>query len=99
MPKFYLFGLCYMGVRLYTNIFGSFLPFYLTAVLKLGTEDEGSNQVPFTVALVPLIVYITSVASSFFLNKFYSKFGRKMALFAGTVIAVLCMGSMFFLTR
>lgn len=39
MPKFYLFGVCYMGVRLYTNIFGTFLPFYLTGVLKLGISE------------------------------------------------------------
>jgi hypothetical protein len=27
MPKFYLFGICYMCVRLYTNLFGTLLPF------------------------------------------------------------------------
>lgn len=39
MPKFYFFGICYMGVRLYVNMFGTFLPFYLEGVIKLGSED------------------------------------------------------------
>jgi hypothetical protein len=39
MPKFYLFGVCYMGVRLYTNLFGTLLPFFLIGVLKLGLDD------------------------------------------------------------
>lgn len=87
-----------MGVRLYTNIFGTFLPFYLIGVLKLGFDEETSDTVvPFTVALVPLIVYLFSVLSSFFLNKFYNKFGRKAALSTGTIIAVLSLGSMLLL--
>lgn len=99
MPKFYLFGICYMGVRLYTNMFGTFLPFYLIGVLKLGLEDETDSSVPFTVALVPLIVYLTSVLASSRLNWFYGKFGRKAALSAGTIICVLALGSMLLLTE
>ena len=98
MPKFYLFGICYMGVRLFTNIFGTFLPFYLTGVLHLGLEHENDTSVPFTVALVPLIVYLSSTASSLFLNKFYIMFGRKAALSTGTVICVIAMGLMLLLT-
>lgn len=37
MPLFYVCGLCYMGVRLYCNLFGTLLPFYLVDVLELGT--------------------------------------------------------------
>ena len=37
MPKFYLFGVCYMSVRMYTNLFGTLLPFYLTDVLDMGS--------------------------------------------------------------
>ena len=99
MPKFYLFGICYMGVRLYTNIFGTFLPFYLIGVLKLGLEDETDSSVPFTVALVPLIVYLFSVLSSSRLNWFYNKFGRKAALSTGTIICVIALGSMLLLNE
>ena len=87
-----------MGVRLYTNIFGTFLPFYLVGVLKLGVIDQASNRIPFTVALVPLIIYSFSVAVSFFQNKFYAKFGRKMALLSGALIGVFCLIAMLFLT-
>lgn len=79
-------------------MFGTLLPFYLIGVLKLGLEDETSSTVPFTVALVPLIVYLNSVISSSQLNWFYKKFGRKMALSVGTIITCISMGSMFFLT-
>ena len=99
MPKFYLFGICYMGVRLYTNMFGTFLPFYLIGVLRLGLEDETDSSVPFTVALVPLIVYLFSVLASARLNWFYGKFGRKTALSVGTIICVLSLGSMLLLTE
>ena len=53
-----------MGVRLYTNLFGTLLPFYLIGVLKLGLDDETDTSIPFTVALVPLIVYLFLVLSS-----------------------------------
>lgn len=36
MPKFYLFGICYMSVRLYVNMFGTLMPVYLVGVLHLG---------------------------------------------------------------
>ena len=98
MPQFYLFGICYMGVRLCANMFGTLLPFYLIGVLQLGLDDETSATVPFTVALVPLIVYLFSVVSSARLNWFYKKFGRKMALSVGTIITCISMGSMFLLT-
>lgn len=99
MPKFYLFGVCYMGVRLYTNLFGTLLPFYLIGVLKLGLDDETDTSVPFTVALVPLIVYLFSVLTSSRLTYFYGKFGRKTALSTGTIICVVALGSMLLLTQ
>ena len=39
MPKFYLFGVCYMCVRMYTNMFGTILPFYLTGVVGMGSQN------------------------------------------------------------
>lgn len=98
MPKFYLFGVCYMGVRLCTNMFGTLLPFYLVGVLNLGLADETDTSVPFTVALVPLIVYFSSVIASSRMNWFYLKFGRKAALGVGTVICIGSIGSFLFLT-
>ena len=40
IPKFYLFGVCYMCVRMYTNLFGTILPFYLTDVLQMTSGDD-----------------------------------------------------------
>lgn len=92
MPKFYLFGICYMCVRLYTNIFGTLLPFYLIDVLHMGTDDK--DKVSFNLALVPMITYGSSVVASTQLNKFYNTFGRKKALFVGTAICLLCLVGM-----
>ena len=39
MPKFYLFGITYMGFRLYVNLFGTLMPFYLIYVMNLATID------------------------------------------------------------
>jgi Na+/melibiose symporter-like transporter len=89
MPKFYLFGICYMCVRLYTNIFGTLLPFYLIDVLHMGTDDK--EKVSFNLALVPMITYGASVIVSTQLNKFYHSFGRKKALFVGTAICIGCL--------
>jgi Na+/melibiose symporter-like transporter len=89
MPKFYLFGICYMCVRLYTNIFGTLLPFYLIDVLHMGTDDKDS--VSFNLALVPMLTYASSVVVSTQLNRFYHRFGRKKALFVGTAICLVCL--------
>jgi len=87
-----------MGVRLYTNIYGTLLPFYLVDVLKLGKATH-TDSVPYTVALVPLITYFSSVLVSSRLNWFYEKFGRKKALLVGTIICVVTIGSFVFLTE
>ena len=84
-----------MCVRLYTNLFGSFLPFYLTDVVNMGVKDE--NAVSFNLALVPMLAYMASVAVSTQLNKFYKTFGRKKALFVGTAICLACLTVMAFL--
>lgn len=95
MPKFYIFGICYMCVRLYTNLFGTLLPFYLTDVVGMGSDDE--NTVSFNLALIPMLAYASSVMVSTQLNKFYDRFGRKKALFVGTAICVICLVIMVFL--
>ena len=95
MPKFYLFGVCYMCVRLYTNLFGTLLPFYLTDVVGMGSLDP--DKISFNLALVPMLAYASSVACSTQLNLFYTKFGRKMALFVGTAICMGCLVLMAFI--
>ena len=50
-------------------------------------------------ALVPLVVYLSSTVSSWYLDKFYEMFGRKKALFIGTIICCISLGSMLLLTE
>ena len=95
MPKFYLFGLYYMGVRLYTNLYATLLPFYLIDVVGMGSDDP--NKVSFNLALVPMLSYLASVLVSTRLNWFYKNIGRKKAIFLGTVIGLVCLASMAFL--
>ena len=96
MPKFYLFGICYMCVRLYTNLYGTLLSFYLIDVLKMGDNKGGS--ISFNIALVSMLSYLSSVVVSTQLNKFYDYFGRKKALFLGTAICIVCLSGMVFIT-
>lgn len=50
-------------------------------------------------ALVQLLVYISSVCTSFFLTTIYEKFGRKNALLFGGVLCVIGALGMVFLTN
>lgn len=97
MVSFYVFGICYMGVRLYCNVFGTLLPFYLIYVLQLGSEEV--DKIPFSMALVQLLVYMSSVSTSFLLTKIYSKFGRKNALLFGGILCIAAALAMIFLNK
>jgi len=93
-----------MGVRLYSNLFGTLVPFYLVYVLKLGRSanfdpdrDVAPSRIPLVVALIPLSIYLSSVCTSFVLSKFYEKFGRKTALMTGGVLCAGCSTFLIFL--
>ena len=97
-PKFYLFGICYMCVRLNSNIFGTFLPFYLINVLKISNNDGDDQTVPFSVALVPLIIYFSSSLISPKLTALYSTIGRGKTLLLGTILEISSLIALYFLT-
>jgi Na+/melibiose symporter-like transporter len=97
-PKFYFFGICYMCVRLNSNIFGTFLPFYLINVLKLSKNTEEETTVPFSVALVPLIIYFSSSLISPKLTALYSKIGRARTLLLGTALEIVSLILLYFLS-
>jgi hypothetical protein len=80
-------------------MFGTLVPFFLIGVLDLGNHDTTSTSIPFTVALVPLIVYLASVVASSRINWFYSRFGRKIALLVGSAISLICIPPMYLLTK
>lgn len=98
-PKFYLFGVCYMCVRLNSNIFGTFLPFYLINVLKISNTDGDDQTVPFSVALVPLIIYFSSSLISPKLTALYSTIGRGKTLLLGTILEISSLIALYFLTQ
>jgi len=85
-----------MCVRLYTNLYGTLISFYLIDVVKMGTIQD--NHIPFTIALVPMLSYLSSVVVSTQLNRFYNTFGRKKALFLGTTICIVSLTTMIFIT-
>jgi len=97
--KFYLFGLYYMCVRLNSNIFGTFLPFYLIYVLKLSPSTLEDETIPFSVALVPLVIYFSSTLISVKITWLYTKIGRRSTLFTGTTLSILSLGSLLFLNN
>ena len=50
-------------------------------------------------ALVQLLVYISSVSTSFMLTRIYSKFGRKNTLLLGGLLCVISALSMLFISK
>lgn len=86
-----------MCVRLNSNIFGTFVPFYLIYVLNLSNSTKSQNTIPFSVALVPLIIYFSSSLVSAKIASLYCKIGRRKTLLIGTVLSVFSLGAMFFL--
>lgn len=76
-------------------MFGTLLPFYLVGVVKMGGQTSDQQIVPFNVALVPLVVYLSSVGSSSILDQFYATFGRKAALGVGTIVCTLALAALF----
>lgn len=93
-PTFYLFGICYMCVRLNSNVFGTFLPFFLIYVLRLSQGQE-SNSMPLSVALVPLVIYFSSSLLSARISFLYSSIGRKKTLLLGTLLSIISLGLLF----
>jgi len=84
------------------------LPFYLVYVLELGSSwgfdpdkdvHVAPSKIPFVVALIPLLIYLSSVCTSFVLSKFYEKFGRKIALMTGGVLCAGCATFLIFLNK
>jgi hypothetical protein len=75
-----------MCVRLNSNIFGTFLPFYLINILRIDPNAENDTTIPFSVALVPLIIYFSSSIISPKLIFLYSRIGRGKTLLLGALI-------------
>jgi len=78
-PQFYQVALVYMATRLFVNVSQSYIPFYLQETIKLEATS---------VAIIPLIMFVSGFVVSW-LNKAITKvIGRKMAFALGCVIAL-----------
>ena len=97
LPVFYLCGTCYIAMRVYVIIFGSFISFYIVDVLEMGSIDK-HGRLPFNLALIPLIIYFFSASGALGLGKFYSTFGHKRALLLGLLLCGICMTFLYLLT-
>ena len=96
MPSFYLFCLCYVGMRVFYNVFAALTPFYLVDVLQFGSDSEVGLS--FNLALVPLLVYASAIISSSRLSALYRVIGRKKTLLVGTVVGCLSLLAVYALT-
>ncbi|XP_076336067.1 major facilitator superfamily domain-containing protein 12-like isoform X2 [Tachypleus tridentatus] len=67
-PQFYQIGLLYMGTRLYVNLSQVYTPLYLQDSLKLETQS---------IAIIPLVIYVSGFLSSLFVTFINRKLGSK----------------------
>ncbi|CAG0909406.1 unnamed protein product, partial [Cyprideis torosa] len=77
MPQFYLVGLLYMCSRLYINISMVYLSLYLQETLDLPKAS---------IAVIPLISYLSGFSSSFGMKALNARFGRTAAYLIGVVV-------------
>ena len=94
--KFYLFCICYVGVRTFYNVFAALTPFFVVDILELGSSSDVGMS--FSLALVPLLVYAAAMVTSTRLSSLYRVIGRKGTLLAGAVVGSLSLLCLYFLT-
>lgn len=77
-----------MGSKMLVNISASMMQFYLIYVLKVGGEDytQEIKNTPIELAVFPMIVFISSVATSSSLGTLYMKVGRGKTYTIGMVL-------------
>ena len=91
MPAMYPVGLVYMMARLGNNVASSMMPFYLTTVLAFGgvsSPEAATKRTPWELALIPLLQYVGSVATSWVLDRFGRKYPRKFIYIFGSIVTV-----------
>lgn len=77
--QFYKIGLLYMSTRLYNNLCQVYIPLYLQDSLKLPRES---------IAIIPLVIYLSGFVFSFFMKFLSSKVGKKLVFFIGCLFAL-----------
>ncbi|KAL4509928.1 hypothetical protein ABPG72_010121 [Tetrahymena utriculariae] len=87
--EFYHYAFVYMGCRLYCNIISTMINFYLVYVLRIATEEEISDSTPTEIALIPLLLFISSVLMSSTLDQLYQKIGKRKVFSIGAILMVV----------
>ncbi|EAS03506.1 MFS transporter (macronuclear) [Tetrahymena thermophila SB210] len=97
--QFYQYGLVFMLARLFCNVVTTMMNFYLYYVIQINGEVQEDDEVKmtFSLALVPLLLYISSVGASSILNLLYQKIGRKKTYTLGVVLMLASLIPMGFL--
>ncbi|CAB3378377.1 Hypothetical predicted protein [Cloeon dipterum] len=72
VPQFYQVALVYMCTRLFVNLSQVYMPLYLHDSLKVTAEE---------LAIVPLVMFLSSFVFSFFVGHMNKFFGRKVVIF------------------
>lgn len=76
---FYVVAALYMCTRLYVNLSQVYIPLYLQETLKLPQE---------TVAIIPLVMFVSGFVSSFAMKPFNKCVGRKLVYVTGAAFAI-----------
>ncbi|KAL4509371.1 hypothetical protein ABPG72_018302 [Tetrahymena utriculariae] len=97
--QFYQYGLVFMLARLFCNVITTMMNFYLYYVIQISGEvtEDDDVKMTFSLALVPLLLYISSVGASSILNILYQKIGRKKTYTLGVILMLVSLVPMGFL--
>ena len=83
--QFYIYGMAYMLVRVAVNVTMTVQPFYLIYVT--GFEKTEENPTPLSLAIVPLLSFITSMLFSIFLYKrIMNKFKNRQTVLLAAIV-------------
>ncbi|TRY78511.1 hypothetical protein TCAL_08125 [Tigriopus californicus] len=79
-PTFYLVGLVYLSTRLFVNLTQAYIPLYLQVTLQLPSTF---------VAVIPLVMYVSGLATSIAMKWVNRVVGRKLTFILGCLIGVI----------
>ncbi|XP_064474360.1 major facilitator superfamily domain-containing protein 12-like [Ornithodoros turicata] len=78
--NFYLVGLLYMATRLYVNLSQVFITMYLQSTLRLHRQ---------TIAIIPLVMYVSGFFSSFTMKFASKRIGIKNVYITGAILGII----------
>ena len=84
-----------MCSKLYCNVSSTMLNFYLVIVLRFSNEVSSTSNTPIQIALIPLIQYISSMVSSYFLSAFFNKFSKTAIITFATLLSFMTSLSLY----